>query len=132
MLPRGAPDGGYGWVVLAASFCAHFFIYGVAWSVGVFYQIFIEHFDESSASIALITSMLTATTYGSGTFSISVLHIQTPCHRHFWASRHSIGDTKLKFCRFFLINYNIFKLLQKKAKFYTVYPLCKNHTCLKT
>ena len=73
--PGGAPDGGYGWVVLAASFGAHSLIYGVGWTVGVFYQIFIEHFDESSAGIAIITSLLTATLYGSGTSITDVLDI---------------------------------------------------------
>ena len=59
-------DTGFAWIVLIASFMGHFFQYGIVWSVGYFYVIFLEHFDGSKAAVALIASLNTATYYCIG------------------------------------------------------------------
>lgn len=51
------PDGGYGWVIVAASFFVHVFVLGNVYSFGVFYPVFISSFDGSPASVAWIGSI---------------------------------------------------------------------------
>ena len=57
------PDGGYGWVVVCASFVAHILQFSVVWTVGVFYVIFLDHFRESRTLLALIVSLNTGSFY---------------------------------------------------------------------
>ena len=59
-------DQGYAWVIVSTSFFAHIFQYGVVWTVGVFYAVFVEVFVGSKAAIALITSLNTAVYYMTG------------------------------------------------------------------
>ena len=65
-----SPDGGYGWVVVCASFIAHILEYGVVWTVGVFYVIFLDHFTESRTLLALIASLNTGSFYLIGQYFI--------------------------------------------------------------
>ena len=67
-------DTGFAWIVLIASFMEHFFQYGIVWTVGYFYVIFLEHFDGSKAAVALIASLNTATYYCIGMCAIRVFH----------------------------------------------------------
>ena len=62
-------DTGFAWIILIASFMGHFFQYGIVWTVGYFYVIFLEHFDGSKAAVALIASLNTATYYCIGMFT---------------------------------------------------------------
>ena len=59
-------DSNFGWLIVAASFLSHFFQYGIVWTVGVFYVIFLEHIGGSSGAVALISSLNTAIFYGTG------------------------------------------------------------------
>ena len=61
-------DQGYAWVVVTTSFFAHIFQYGVVWTVGVFYAVFVEVFVGSKGAIALITSLNTAVYYLTGDY----------------------------------------------------------------
>ena len=63
-------DGGYGWLVVAAAFLAHFFQYGVVWSVGVFYVLFLENVGGQQGAVALISSLNTATFYVTGELGV--------------------------------------------------------------
>ena len=61
-------DTGFAWIVLTASFMGHFFQYGIVWTVGYFYVIFLEHMNGSKAAVALIASLNTATYYCIGRY----------------------------------------------------------------
>ncbi len=51
-----------------------FFQYGIVWTVGVFYVIFLEHIGGSKGAVALISSLNTAVFYSTGkTFDIRLL-----------------------------------------------------------
>lgn len=63
-------DKGYAFVILTASFLAHVLQYGVVWTVGVFFAIFVEVFPENSGIVALISSLNTAFYYGAGKCNI--------------------------------------------------------------
>ena len=65
-MAANVPDGGYGWVVVAASFCAHMLSFGITLTVGVFYVVFLEKFDGQVGAIALISSLNTACCLGTG------------------------------------------------------------------
>ena len=53
-----AVDGGYGWVVVAASFLAYFIADGWAYSFGVIYPVLIEQFGDSKGKTAIIGALL--------------------------------------------------------------------------
>ena len=52
------PDGGYGWVVVFASFMNHVIVDGIAFTFGVFYVEFLEYFKESKGKTSLVGSLL--------------------------------------------------------------------------
>lgn len=62
-------DGGYGWIIVASSFLAHMLQYGIVWSVGVFYVLFLENIDGEQGAVALISSLNTATFYVTGKYT---------------------------------------------------------------
>lgn len=53
-----APDGGWGWVVLFASFLSSIIIDGVCFSFGIFYLEFLDEFGENKSKTAWIGSVL--------------------------------------------------------------------------
>ncbi|KAI0225144.1 Monocarboxylate transporter 10 [Lamellibrachia satsuma] len=57
--PPVPPDGGYGWVVVAASFVCNFVIDGISFSVGILNTEFLRIFGESNSKTAWIGSLLT-------------------------------------------------------------------------
>ncbi|VDD75553.1 unnamed protein product [Mesocestoides corti] len=63
---EGAPDGGWGWVVVFASFLVHFLVDGLAYSFGVFTTDLVEHYDISRQSVGWINSILVGVTHISG------------------------------------------------------------------
>lgn len=67
MLDRGV-DGGWGWVVVAASFIAHLLIYGVSWTVGMFNLVFLEEFKANVTATSWIGSINTAALLGFGEY----------------------------------------------------------------
>ncbi len=52
------PDGGWGWVVVFASFVNHVVVDGITFTFGVFYMEFLEFFGESKGKTALVGSLL--------------------------------------------------------------------------
>ena len=52
------PDGGWGWVVVFASFINHVIVDGVAFTFGIFYMEFMRHFESSKSQTALVGSLL--------------------------------------------------------------------------
>ena len=55
-----APDGGWGWMVVLGSFIGHFFLVGLARSVGVIYVALLERYGESAMATALVMSLYNA------------------------------------------------------------------------
>ena len=65
-IKRTPVDHGYAWVILVASFLSHTIQYGIAWTVGVFFDIFRVEFEGSNGAIALISSLNTGTFFMAG------------------------------------------------------------------
>ena len=55
-----APDGGYGWIVVAASFFVNMIADGVTFSFGIMFEEFQDEFESSSAVTAGVVSMFHA------------------------------------------------------------------------
>lgn len=51
------PDGGYGWVVVFASFLLQLIMDGVAFSFGLIYTVLLEYFQESKTKTAWISAL---------------------------------------------------------------------------
>ncbi|CAB3374926.1 Hypothetical predicted protein [Cloeon dipterum] len=52
------PDGGYGWVIVFASFMCNLIVDGIAYTFGVFLDDFVTHFQEGKGTIAWAGSLL--------------------------------------------------------------------------
>uniref|UniRef100_A0A1B6D5R3 Major facilitator superfamily (MFS) profile domain-containing protein n=2 Tax=Clastoptera arizonana TaxID=38151 RepID=A0A1B6D5R3_9HEMI len=63
------PDGGWGWVVVFASFMIHIVTDGVTYSFGVFHVALVEYFKEGDSATSWIPSILVGTTLCSGPIS---------------------------------------------------------------
>lgn len=64
-----APNGGYGWVIVLASFFVHMFVLGNIYSFGVFYVEYIEEFDTNRGVIAWAGSIGVGLMGGLGAWS---------------------------------------------------------------
>ena len=68
---RGRRDHGYAWVVVLLVMVSQVIQYGVVWTVGVFYVIFLENVkNNGAAEVALISSLNTAMCYGIGSYRL--------------------------------------------------------------
>jgi MFS transporter, MCT family, solute carrier family 16 (monocarboxylic acid transporters), member 14 len=52
------PDGGWGWVIVAASFFCNFVVDGIIFSFGMFKSHIVNDFQETEARAALVGSLL--------------------------------------------------------------------------
>lgn len=52
------PDGGWGWVVVAASFCCNLIVDGTIYTFSMFLKEIAAEFHESEAKVSLIGSLL--------------------------------------------------------------------------
>ncbi|KAL3886823.1 hypothetical protein ACJMK2_026788 [Sinanodonta woodiana] len=55
------PDGDWGWVITFASFMVGFLVDGVAFTFGVFFKEFVNHFGQSKGATSWINSVLNGT-----------------------------------------------------------------------
>ncbi|KAF7663827.1 hypothetical protein LDENG_00198880 [Lucifuga dentata] len=55
------PDGGWGWILVAATFVCTSLVYGLVRSMGIFFVEFVQYFEESAQAISWITSIGVAT-----------------------------------------------------------------------
>ncbi|XP_070156515.1 monocarboxylate transporter 12 isoform X3 [Polyergus mexicanus] len=62
------PDGGWGWVIVAASFMCNFFVDGIIFSFGVFLNEIADAFSISKARVALVGSLQTGFYLMAGPF----------------------------------------------------------------
>lgn len=63
------PNGGYGWVVVAASFMVHFIVIGNINSFGVFFPVYIDVFNAPQGSVAWVGSIGTCLMTGLGAYT---------------------------------------------------------------
>ncbi|XP_041973493.1 monocarboxylate transporter 12 [Aricia agestis] len=68
------PDGGWGWVVVFASFMIHIVTDGMTYSFGVFYSEFLTYFNEGKGKTAWIVSIMVGVTLSSGPLSSSFVN----------------------------------------------------------
>ena len=59
-------DSGYAWLVLMSSVLCMMIVFGISWTVGLFYVIFLEEFGGSKEAVALVSSLNTATLFFAG------------------------------------------------------------------
>ncbi|KAG7202993.1 hypothetical protein KM043_010125 [Ampulex compressa] len=60
------PDGGYGWVVVFASFMCNMIVDGIAYTFGVFLGEFVKYFDEGKGKTAWVGSLLSGMYLSAG------------------------------------------------------------------
>ena len=53
-----APDDGYGWIIVFASFICNLIVDGIMFSFGLFFVIFILHFGSHKSKVALYGALL--------------------------------------------------------------------------
>lgn len=66
--PYAAPDGGWGWVVMLASFLCNLTLDGIAYTFGVFVSPLMVHFNIQKGPVSLIGSVLAGTIQLVGPF----------------------------------------------------------------
>uniref|UniRef100_A0A0K0DEU2 MFS domain-containing protein n=1 Tax=Angiostrongylus cantonensis TaxID=6313 RepID=A0A0K0DEU2_ANGCA len=66
------PDGGWGWVVVLGSFFVHVFADGFVYSFGVLVEVLMKEFNSDNTVCAMIISLLTGLTLGSGPLASAV------------------------------------------------------------
>eukprot|EP01038_Epipyxis_sp_PR26KG_P006516 gene6516-8956_t len=71
-LPKIPPNGGYGWVVVIASFFVHVFVLGNIYSFGVFFSAYIKDFDSPQGTLSWIGSIGSGLMAGLAAYSGSL------------------------------------------------------------
>ena len=66
VLADPAPDGGYGWVIVFASFLCNLVVDGIAYTFGLFFNDFVKEFDASKGKTALVGSLLSGCYLSAG------------------------------------------------------------------
>lgn len=51
-------DGGYGWIIVLASFLCNMVVDGIAYTFGVFLNEFVQDFNEGPGKVAWVGSLL--------------------------------------------------------------------------
>jgi MFS family permease len=67
--PKLPPDGGYGWVVVAASFVVHLLVLGNIYSFGVLFPVYIDVFKSSQGAVAWVGSISACLMTGCGAYT---------------------------------------------------------------
>lgn len=60
------PDGGYGWVVVIASFMCNMIVDGIAYTFGIFFEEFVNYFGEGKGKTAWVGSLLSGMYLSAG------------------------------------------------------------------
>ena len=56
--PAPPPDGGWGWVIVAASFLCNMVLDGIGYSFGILLTPLMNHYGEGKATMAMVIFML--------------------------------------------------------------------------
>ena len=70
-----APDGGWGWVVVLASFLSFVILDGAMFTYGVFYVELLDYFEESKGATALVGSILMGMSMLFGPFASIMINL---------------------------------------------------------
>ena len=73
--PPLTPDGGWGWMVVAATFVSNLIVDGVAYTFGIIMPELIGYFNSSKGKTALVGSMVSGVYLIVGNTYLSVSHI---------------------------------------------------------
>lgn len=60
------PDGGYGWVIVFASFMCNLIVDGIAYTFGIFLPEFVDYFGEGKGTVAWVGSLLSGMYLAAG------------------------------------------------------------------
>lgn len=60
------PDGGYGWVVVFASFMCNLVVDGIAYTFGIFLPELVTYFGEGKGTVAWVGSLLSGVYLAAG------------------------------------------------------------------
>lgn len=60
------PDGGYGWVIVFASFMCNMIVDGIAYTFGVFLSEYVTYFGETEGTVAWVGSLLSGMYLSAG------------------------------------------------------------------
>ncbi|KFM67596.1 Monocarboxylate transporter 13, partial [Stegodyphus mimosarum] len=52
------PDGGFGWVIVAASFLCNLILDGIAYTFGIFFMEFVRYYEVPKGKVAWVGSLL--------------------------------------------------------------------------
>jgi len=74
------PDGGYGWIIVLASFMNHVIVDGFAFTFGVFMDDFTEYFGAGKAKTAMVGSLMAGCYLLSGWYTSPTLPLSTLCY----------------------------------------------------
>ena len=69
-------DGGWGWMVVAASLVCNIIVDGVCFSFGIFYVEFLDYFGESKAKTAWVGSLVPGMYLGVGKSRVTTFFLQ--------------------------------------------------------
>ena len=64
------PDGGYGWVIVAASFMCNMIVDGIAYTFGVFLGEFVNYYGEGKGKTAWVGSLLSGMYLSAGMYQL--------------------------------------------------------------
>lgn len=67
------PDGGYGWVIVFASFMCNLVVDGIGYSFGVFLPELVNYFEVGKGTIAFVGSMLAGSILAVGEFDLFII-----------------------------------------------------------
>lgn len=67
------PDGGYGWVIVFASFMCNMVVDGIAYTFGIFLSEFVAYFGEGKGKTAWVGSLLSGMYLSAGELSCGSL-----------------------------------------------------------
>ena len=74
------PDGGYGWVVVLASFMCNMIVDGIAYTFGIFLDDFATTFNEGKGKVAWAGSLLSGVYLSAGEFKHSFSTVGRKSH----------------------------------------------------
>lgn len=66
------PDGGYGWVVVFASFMCNLVVDGIAYTFGIFLPELVKYFGEGKGTVAWVGSLLSGVYLAAGELNLLV------------------------------------------------------------
>lgn len=65
------PDGGYGWVIVLASFLCNMIVDGIAYTFGIFSSDFVSYYGVGQGKVAWVGSLLSGMYLSAGTWGFS-------------------------------------------------------------